>query len=259
MLEGSSVGREQAAHAQAEQPDARLVNLGAGHDPVQHRGDDVLPIRPEDEAIEVASGGMARPVEREHVVAAFRSCGGAVVVHFLCGAVKAVVQDHRRACRVVALAAGGAIKVAVQDGVLVGDLHHLDRGSAQRRGVLKALRGAAIGVVDARIGGVAMQEELGSPVVVARSHQPVAGAGAMPGGKLVLRFGGDPVGGGQPLVVPAVIVAGDDVLCRREDFADVGPAVGGVTQGAQGLEPKLRVIGEQDRCQRFLLSRYNST
>jgi hypothetical protein len=32
--------------------------------------------------------------------------------------------------------------------------------------------------------------------------------------------------------VPAVIVPRDDVLRRRQDFADVGPAIGGVAHGA---------------------------
>ena len=68
----------------------------------------------------------------------------------------------------------------------------------------------------------------------------------MPCSQLGLPFGGDPVSGGQPLVVPTVIVPGDDVLRRCEDLRYVSPAVGGVAHGAQRLEPKLRVIGEQD-------------
>jgi hypothetical protein len=184
VVEGSGAGGKQAPHAQTEQPDAGPVDPGAGHDPVQDGGDDVLPVGSEHEALEVASRGLAGPVEGEHVVTALDSCGGAVVVHLLGAAVEAVVQDHRRARSVVALAPGGAVEVPVQDGVLVRDLHHLDRWGEQRRGGVEALRGAVIGVVDARVGGVSVQEELRGPVVVIGPHQPVAGTGTVTGSQL---------------------------------------------------------------------------
>ena len=70
VIEGGGARGKQAPHAQAEQPDAELVDFGASHDPVEHGSDDVLPVGSEDEALEVASGALARSVESEHVVAA---------------------------------------------------------------------------------------------------------------------------------------------------------------------------------------------
>ena len=111
-------------------------------------------------------------------------------------------------------------------------------------------------MVDTGIGGVAVQEEFGRTVVVVSPHQPVAGADPMPVGQHLFGFGADPVGGGQPFVVPAVVVAFGDVLAGGQDLADVGAAVRGVPEGAQGFEPEGRVVGEQQRLHGELLKSF---
>jgi hypothetical protein len=102
-------------------------------------------------------------------------------------------------------------------------------------------------VPDARVGGVAVQEELGAAVVVGGAQEGVAGADAVAGRQRPTPIGGHPVGGGQPLVVPAVVVTGGDPLTGGHDLAEVGAAVGDVPEGAQGLVPELRVVGKEQR------------
>ena len=86
-----------------------------------------------------------------------------------------------------------------------------------------------------------------APVVVAGAEQPVTAADS--GGRRLdcaLRLAGDPLGRGQPLVVPAVVVTGDDALNGGQHFAGVGAAVGGVAEDSLSLVPELLVVGKED-------------
>jgi len=60
-----------------------------------------------------------------------------------------------------------------------------------------------------------------------------------------LGLASDPFGRGQPLVVPAVVVAGDDALRGGQHLPGVGAAVGGVAEDSPGLVPELLVLGEE--------------
>ena len=107
-------------------------------------------------------------------------------------------------------------------------------------GVTKAGDASLVGVVDARVVGVAVQEELGGPVVGGGAQESVACAD----GTARAGFGLQALGGGYPGVVPAVVVAGGDAGGGGDDFADVRASVDGQAEIAQGLEPELLVLVE---------------
>ena len=69
----------------------------------------------------------------------------------------------------------------------------------------------------------------------------------------------DPLGGGGPLVVPAVVVPGHDPLSGGYHLADVGAAVGRVPEGPLCLIPELGVVSEHQRGHRRLLSQVKLT
>lgn len=234
-LVGGRAGREVTAETDAEQRGAGRIDTGVPGEEVQDGTDHMLPVRPEGRPAPVDGRGLPWAVERQDVVAAFLPAECAGEVQFLGGAVESVVHHHRRpralACR--------PVEVAVQHGVLVGDLHGRDAGEVGD-GVAEAGDAALVGVVDARVLGVAVEEELGRPVVTGGAQQSVACADGVASACLGLQA----FGGGEPGVVPAVVVAGSDAGGGGDDFADVRAAVGGETQVAQGLEPEGWIVVE---------------
>ncbi|MFD8707225.1 hypothetical protein ACFV1W_32330 [Kitasatospora sp. NPDC059648] len=86
----------------------------------------------------------------------------------------------------------------------------------------------------AGVARVAVQEEIGRPVVGRRLQDSVTGTDRVARLKGPPGLAGDPVGGGQPLVVPAVVVALRDAQARRDDLAEVGSTIGDVAERAQG-------------------------
>ena len=95
-----------------------------------------------------------------------------------------------------------------------------------------------------RIIRVLVQEEFGRAVVGRGPQEPVAGADPVSSRPAALSLGRDAVSGGQPRVVPAIVVSGGDALRGDEGLADVRAAVGGVAEHAQCLEPELLVVSE---------------
>ncbi|GAB7188603.1 hypothetical protein ATKI12_8434 [Kitasatospora sp. Ki12] len=242
VFEGRGPWGEEAAHAGAQQRDPAGVDLWNGLGEVDHGGDDLLPVRTEDEALVVAGPGLSGAVEGQHGVAALDGRQRAAEVQFLGGAVEAGVHDQGRPGRAGGV---GAVEVAGQGGALVGDADRLDARGVQGGGRPEALHAAVVGVVVAGVAGVAVQEELGRAVVVGRPEEAVPGAHPVACRQGPPGLVGDPVGGGQPLVVPAVVVAFHDALAGGHDLAEVGAAVGDVTHRAQGLVPELGVVREQ--------------
>ncbi len=96
VLEGGGSRRQQPAHRQTEKPDPGWVDAGPGQHPVQDRGDDMFPVGTKYQALEAAGGGLAGPVEGQHVIAAFLPGGRAEPVQFFAGAVESAVHDHGR-------------------------------------------------------------------------------------------------------------------------------------------------------------------
>lgn len=173
VLEGGGSGGEYAAHAAPEECDAAVVDLGQGFGEVDDGGDDVLPVGAEDQALVVAGAGLSGAVEGQDGVAAFDGGQCAAEVEFLGGAVEAAVHDQGRAGSAGVV---GPVEVAGQGGVLVGDADRLDDGGEQCRRRSEAGHAAVVGVVVAGVARVAVQEELGRPVVVRGAQEPVPGA-----------------------------------------------------------------------------------
>ena len=76
----------------------------------------------------------------------------------------------------------------------------------------------------------------------------------MPGGRARVGGGGDPIGQRAPFAVPGLPVARRDALGGGEDLADVGAAVDGVAERAQGLERE-GLVGLEDDAHDDLLYR----
>jgi nitrous oxidase accessory protein NosD len=92
---------------------------------------------------------------------------------------------------------------------------------------LVAGRGSLEGALHARIVGVGVQEELGAAIVAGRPQIIVARADLVALLELAFCFVGEPVGEGAVGIVPAVVVAGLDVLGDGDDLAELGAAIFG--------------------------------
>ena len=68
-------------------------------------------------------------------------------------------------------------------------------------------------------------------------------------------FGLQTLGGGQPCVVSAVVVAGGDLGGGCDDFTDVRATVEGRAEITQGLEPELLIVPEHQLLHCISLSR----
>jgi hypothetical protein len=77
------------------------------------------------------------------------------------------------------------------------------------------------------------QEVPGGAAVVRCPQQGFAGADTVSGRERLLADFRHPLRGGLPCLVPAGLVTLPDVAGGGEDLAEVGPAVGGETGGAQ--------------------------
>ncbi|MFF4104002.1 hypothetical protein [Streptomyces sp. NPDC001903] len=214
-------------------------------------GDDVLPVRAEDQALVVAGAGLARAVEGQDGVPALHGGQRAAEVEFLGGAVESAVHDQGRSGGAGVV---GPVEVAGEGGVLVGDADRFDaRGGVERARGPEAGDAAVVGVVVAGVARVAVLEELRRAVVVGGAQESVPGADGVARVQGLPGFGGHPVGGRHPLLVPAVVVALLDALGGGDDLAEVGAAVGDVAHRAQGLVPELGVPGEHQRLHHTLL------
>src|SRR5271166_2106992 len=184
---------------------------------------------------------LSRSVEGEHREAAF--CGGRCPeeVHLLSAAVESVVRDEggRRDARRAA-----AVHIAGKRRPLKGDLDRLDRRLEQRRSLPEALNLTVISAADAWVIRLAVQEELGVAVVVGRAQVAVPCTDVVPAGQRRFGLCGYALRGGEPLVVPAVVIARLDLLDGHRDLAEVGTAVGAVTEAAERLKPELLIVGE---------------
>jgi hypothetical protein len=136
------------------------------------------------------------------------------------------------------------MEVTGQRRALEGDLHELDQGREQRRSLVIAGCAQIERALYARIVGMGVQEEIGATIVAACAQVIVAGADLVPTPQLIGRLAGDPIGKAGHGVVPAVIVAGLDLLGDRDDFAEQGGAVLGRAEQAFDLEPELRIVFE---------------
>jgi hypothetical protein len=90
-------------------------------------------------------------------------------------------------------------------------------------------------------------------VVVRRPQQGFPGADAVSGSEGPLADFRHPLRDGLPCLVPALLVAFSDVARGGEDLAEVGPAIGGETGGAQRLERE-RLVVEQELHDRLLIA-----
>ncbi|WP_395352047.1 hypothetical protein [Variovorax sp. UC122_21] len=159
------------------------------------------------------------------MIAALGQRGGGHVVHLLDRTVEAVVHHHQRpAPAAPRRRARGPVEVARQVRALVADAHRLDRAAREAAGRAEALDALAVGRVDARIGRVAVQEELGAAVVVGSAQEGIARARGMAAAEAAPRLGLDAFGSEPPFVVPAVVVAGADALRGDSNLAEVGAA-----------------------------------
>ncbi len=202
---------------------------------VQDGADHILPVRSKGQTVPVDGRGLPGAVEGQDVVAAFLSADGAEEVQLFGSTVEPVVHHQRR----LRTLSRRPIEVAVQHGVLIWDLHGSDTRDVGD-GITEAGDTALVGVVDARVVRIAMQEELGRPVVGGSPQQPVPRADRVACAGFHLQT----VGGGQPGVVPAVVVAGGDLGGGCDDLTDVRATVDGQAEIAQGLEPELPIVLE---------------
>lgn len=92
-----------------------------------------------------------------------------------------------------------------------------------------------------------VQEEFRRPIVIGGPQVSVASAEAVAAGKLIRGFSSDPIGGGVPSLIPAVIVAGFDAGGRRENFPEQSATVFRGAECALRLKPKLSVVREKRR------------
>ncbi len=129
----------------------------------------------------------------------------------------------------------------------IADLHRFDRRIEQSGARFIGADGSLVGMRNPWISGVAVQEEFGGPIVIRRSQKAVPGADAMAAGKLSPCLLGGPLRGRVPGVVPAIVVAGLYPRGRRQDFAELAPAIFVRAKDAQRLVPELDVLGEQRR------------
>ena len=241
VLEGGGARHPVAGLADAEEREAGGVDVGAGEGEVDDRGDHLLPVEAERQAVLVERRALARAVEDQRVPAALDGGDGAHDQHVDRRAVAAVVEDGDGPPRGRGI---GGQPIALKRLALVRDLdlRGRRRPKPDRRveaGTVRAPGRQAAG----RIAGAEHVEEAGR-VVFRRAQPGVAGAGPVPGGGRRHGDRPDPVGGRGPLVEPAVGIAVGDPRRGCEAFAGLGAAVLGGAECDLELEVEA-LLGEE--------------
>src|SRR5277367_3620053 len=135
--------------------------------------------------------------------------------------------------------------VAPQLDSLVGNAHpgppRLNFGRAS-----EGLDRAGGGVRHARIvPWIVAKEELSSPVIIRGAQVGATGTDCVAAGSACIGDGGYAVCQGTPFPIPRLRVAGRDPFGGGDDLANIGPAVGGVSDRAQCLKRE-RFVGVED-------------
>jgi hypothetical protein len=218
------------------------VDVGLGSQEVDHRGDHLLPVVAERHVAFEQHRLLPGPVEDQHVVAAGHPASPQRRPQGGDRAVATVVEDHGGTWLSPRI---GSEEVAGQAGPGIGNLHLLARGVHPGHMGVKAAPVRPEGPQQQRLG------VLGA--VHRRQRQPVVGAGPQvrrPGADLMATVGAavgdrlDPLGGGDPLLAPAVGVAADDPVGGGQQLADVAAAVPDAAERQLGLEVQLLGLEE---------------
>src|ERR1700733_15691667 len=185
---------------------------------------------------------LAGTVEGKNVVAAVYASPRPFAVKFLRRAIKSRVHDEERSFGIGFI---DAMVIPWKGRILVRNLNRDDWWIVKSTASLVGVDRLLVRGVDARIIRVAVQEEFRVAEIGSCSQVAIPCADTMPGSSLTFSLCKHSFGGGVPLVVPTITVAGCNSVHGGHHFAKLAGAVTAGAERAFGLVPKLNIIGEK--------------
>ena len=136
----------------------------------------------------------------------------------------------------------GSIEEARKGRPFIGNRHAFHRECQCFEGAIETRHAAPEEVEDARVLGVAMQVELGRPVVVAGTQPCFTRADGVAGRRTGVSDGLHLLGRDEPLAMPALEVALGDALGGAQHLSHLGLTGSARTEQAQDLEGELGIV-----------------